>query len=356
MTLRAARRFAVILCGGVGERFWPLTDETHPKYALRLGGETLLARTWQRLLGLYRPRDIYVVTAAAQRAVVRRLLPRLASSHILSEPMRRNTAGAVTYATLFLSRKHGDCVISFFPADAVIQNDRRFRGTLRQAAACAASRPLIALVGVRPRFPATGFGYIESGPALGPRCGCGVRRFIEKPPLAKARRLFKNRKCLWNAGIFTWRASLFEREMRRHAPGYFSAFEKAFRGGLPTGAELEAAFRRAPVIPIDRLLIEKSRALAVFRGDFGWDDVGSWDAFRRVEAGRDGNVIVGGGIFEKVRRSLVVVPPDVRVAAYGIENLAVIQKGKHLLVCPLDRAQEVTALRRAILRPRKRRR
>jgi mannose-1-phosphate guanylyltransferase len=341
---------AVILAGGLGERFWPATRPGLPKYAMPLEGKTtFLAATWKRLERLHARDRIYVVTAAEDAALVRKLLPGVPASRVLAEPERRNTAGAVTYAACVLkARFGGGAVLSFYPADAWIGDAARFARTLRSAQALAAARDRIVVVGIRPTFPATGFGYVERGrPVRGAPGAFEVRRFTEKPDLATARRFLRSGRHLWNAGIFTWRIRVFEEALRRRAPGYHARFHRLFeRPGAP--ADFRRAFRGLPAGPIDRILLEKTPGLLVVLAGFGWDDIGTWDALRRRKKDREGNVLRARGHFEDVRDSVVIAEPGLRVTLAGVRGLVVAQSGRDLLICGLDRSQDVARLKRIV--------
>ncbi len=351
MTKSAKGPFGVILCGGLGERFWPATDEKLPKYALRSSAkDTFLSETFNRLAPYYGEDNIWLVTAQEHAQLVGRLLPKLPKSRILAEPERKNTAGAVTYASLALKKFAGpDAVVSFFPADAMIRQEDRFRRTLGSAVRYAGSEDRISVIGIRPTYAATGYGYIQGAKALGAPWddGCAVDAFTEKPPLETARKFLEAGNYFWNAGIFTWKIGVFEEAMKKHAPDYFKIFKSAFaKGGAP--AHIRSAFAKVPNSPIDRLLIEKMRGLAVFKADFEWDDIGTWEALRRFQGGTQGNAIVADGVFEDVEGCVVSCDPDVEVVVSGVKNLAIVQRGKRLLVCALDRSQRVGELKKQI--------
>ncbi len=347
---KSSKRIGVILCGGLGERFWPFSDETRPKYALRFGAkDTFLAATYTRLRELYNPSSLYVATAEEHAGLVRKLLPRISSKQIIAEPLRRNTAAAVTLATLLLSEKHGpDAVISFFPADAMILGTDRFVRILRKAQHHAERNPAIILVGVRPTYPATGYGYIEAGKRTGTSGAFLVKGFVEKPPLRRAEHFIKTRRHFWNTGIFTWSPKLFFAEMQAHAPDYLRRFRRLFGVSRPPESAVRGVFKRLPSVAIDRLLIEKSRRRAVFCADFGWDDIGTWESLRRIAPDGKGNVVCARGVFENLKDS-VIFSEDLHVAACGLDGVVIAQKGPYLLICGPGKSQEVSRLRRQIL-------
>ena len=336
------------MAGGIGERFWPRTSEETPKYALRLErGETFLARTFLRLRPVFGRDRIHVVTTGPQVKLARRLIPQLPRSRILAEPCRRNTAGAVTLAHVLLKRRYGaEAVISFFPADHLIQKQEIFHRLVRTALRLAYESDRLVLFGIRPTGPATGFGYIERGEPL--RFGHGasrVKRFVEKPHEKSAERFLSSGRFLWNSGIFTWKMRVFEEEMRRHAGSYLKRFETVMgRHGLKR-AKLREVYRLIRSLPIDKLLMEKSDRLVVFPCDLGWDDLGSWDALRRAGSGRDGNVIPKRAVRDDVTGSYVSLEPGSRIVMAGVHDLVLVQAGKDFLICHRKRSQDVAKLR-----------
>lgn len=350
-----APHIGIILCGGLGERFWPLSSEAKPKYALALAGKkTMLGATYDRLLRIHRPSDIFVSTGQNHAQLVKELLPMVPARQIIAEPLRRNTAGAVTLSTFTVSRLRGEgAILSFYPADALIRDEIMFASIMKCSRDFALTRGRIVLVGVRPTYPATGYGYVEAGKKFGPSPSPhAVKRFVEKPPLAAAKRLFRTKHFYWNAGIFTWQAAVFKNELRKHAADYFRAFRSALSAKTPSSAALLGVFKRIKPAPIDRLLIEKSDRLAVFPASFGWDDVGTWEALKRITPDTEGNVLRARGVFEAVRNT-VIFCEDFTVVASGIEGLVIAQKGPFLLIYGPGRSQDIPRLKDAVLRRNK---
>lgn len=346
------KRVAAILCGGLGERFWPATNADFPKYALHFDrSKSFLKATFDRLKLAFPENQIYVVTAEEHRALVRRLLPRLAPSRILAEPHRRNTAGAVTFASLALKKICGpDAVVSFFPADAMIKDEKMFARTVKTCVDHAAATGRITVIGIDPTFPATGYGYIEADKPLGSKwpAGFAVRRFVEKPDLARAKRFLAQKRFVWNAGIFVWKISAFESAMRRHVPDYFKKFQKTFAARSVSRAALARLFKSLPAEPIDRLLMEKMSGLSVFKARFGWDDIGTWDALRRMTPDKEGNALFADGFFDNVQNSVLFCDDGTRIIAAGVKGLIVVKNGKNLLICGIERAQEVGRLKKRL--------
>ena len=330
---------AVIMAGGQGERFWPLTHERFPKYRIRFDGKrSLLQKTYSRLLRAYGAKNVHVVTTRRHASMILEELPEFSKSRLILEPARRNTANAVHLATLLLGRRFGgDEVISFFPADHLIQNEALFRRTLKAAARLAAEKAVLVTVGIRPTFPATGYGYIRTGRSLrGFSGGFCVRRFVEKPDRGKALRYIRQKDFLWNSGIFTWRAGVFLETMRRFAPEIARVLDLK---------RLGASYRRLPVVSIDRALLEKADNIAVQRTAMDWCDMGSWDMLMEKSAkDRHGNV-AWGRFCQGSSRDVFVMGRDHRpIVTFGVKNLLIVQTERGLLVCPRGRSEEAALL------------
>lgn len=342
---------AVILAGGSGTRFWPLSTERRPKHLLALlGRRTLLEDTVARLRGLVPASRTVVVTAAAQAREVRRLLPRLPRGAVLAEPVPRNTAAAIALAAARILRRDRDAVLLVLAADHAVPDGAAFRATLRDAAARARSARTLVLVGVRPDRPATGYGYILPGRETG-RAGDGavrsVKRFTEKPDRRKARRWLDAGRHLWNAGLFAWRADVFLGEVAAHLPDLHRtlvASGAALRGGAP----LARAYGEVTGISVDYGVLERSHRVEVVEATFPWDDLGSFAALPR-HLPRDGQGNAGRGdlVAHDARDVVAVAPEGHLTAVLGVEGLAVVTAPGVTMVCPLARAEEVRVLAEA---------
>jgi len=303
----------VLLAGGSGTRFWPLSRARRPKQFLPLAGPMpLLADAWRRA-GRLAPRTrIWVVAPAALAPQIRRLLPRLAAGRLILEPSPRDTGPAVTLASAAVERAAPGAIVGIFPTDHVIRDEAAFVRSVRVAVAAAEAGRLVCL-GVQPDRPATGFGYLACAePARGGRA-VRVVRFIEKPPLARARRLLRSGRNLWNAGMFVWRAARFLDEVSRTAPRLRRAVESHLAGR-------RSAWSRTPRTSVDYAVMERAQGVAVVPLAAGWDDVGSWEAAARLAlergAGATGAILVdspGSVVFEGGRLVALVDVPGVIV-------------------------------------------
>ncbi len=348
--------YCVIIAGGKGTRFWPLSRSQKPKQLLRiLGPTTLIGQTADRVRSLGGPAHMLVVTVSEQIAALRRELHALPRSNFIAEPVGRNTAPCIGLAALEVMARDPAAVMIVLPADHWVADAGTFCRTLRAAVALATRRDQLITIGIRPVYPETGYGYIVKGQPLGARSGkttYQVERFKEKPSLGIAKQLIRQ-GALWNSGIFVWKASALLEALNRYQPAIALALKEISRAaqGKPlaqAGRRLHAAITRAykkmPNISIDHAVLEKAgsegRVLTV-EGRFGWSDVGSWEAVHRMSP-RDSDGNAGNGRWLAFgAKNCLVHAPDRLVVLLGIENAMVVETGDALLVGDLTRSQEV---------------
>ena len=330
---------AVIMAGGQGERFWPLTHSKFPKYRIKLDSKSsLLQKTYQRLLKVYGRQNIHLVTTKDHVGLIRKELPRLRASNIIVEPLRNNTSSAILYSCAQLKEKFGEKeVVSFFPADHLIENTGLFKKTLREAIRLAREKELLVAIGIKPTFPATGFGYIECGPKIkGFSLGRQVRRFKEKPNRRLALRYVRKNNFLWNGGIFTWRISVFMAAMRKFSPKIYRLFNIH---------KLAESYRKLPAISIDYALLEKVDRMAVVKTRMDWCDMGSWDMFlEKAATDRNQNFIYGNALHQETRSSLLVNHNKIPLVALGVKGLIVVQTDQGTLICNRNRSEEAALI------------
>jgi mannose-1-phosphate guanylyltransferase len=341
------RLVPVILAGGRGERFWPLSRRRRPKQLLPLlSDRSMLADTLSRLDGLASPRDAWVITARDLHGAVREAAPQVPHAHVVGEPVGRNTAPAIAVASWWLRRAGDDVAIAVLPSDHRIEPDAVLREELARAARLALERRVIVTFGIPPTRPETGYGYIEVGAALeGAPSFHAVAAFREKPNAETAARYLADGKHVWNAGMFVFPPSVMLEELAAHAPDVSGPLT-----GLPErpgdGSEeaLERYYAAVPSISIDYAVMEKSHRAVVARAGFAWDDLGSWAALATPDAmDADGNVVRGPAILHE-SRGVVAYSDGGLVATLGVENLIVVRTGDVTLVCARDRAQDVRAI------------
>lgn len=347
--LKSDSRIAVIMSGGSGRRFWPLSREGRPKQVIPIiDGKSLLEVTIRRLLPLFKPENIWVVTKASQVRATERITRRYGIK-ILSEPVGKNTAACIAYGATVARAVKGDPSMVFLPADHFIGDSPRFRSALRAGLGFVERHDLVLTMGVRPTRPATGFGYIRRGGRLGPAGGHGVftvEGFIEKPSVSRSRRLARSGNHLWNAGIFLFRASVMLEEIGRHLPEVarpFSALEKHL-GGSQERARTRRCYRVVPEISIDFGVMERSRRVCVMPVDIGWDDLGSWDSYSKY-MGRDGkgNAVRGAHVAVDSEGCVVYAEKGL-VATLGVKGVIVIVTDDAVLVAGREAAERVKDL------------
>jgi len=339
-----------IMAGGSGERFWPLSRKAKPKHLLRLvSSRTLLEETVLRLKPLAkRPSNLLILTNHEQVPGVRQALPRFPKASLIPEPAKRDTAPAAALATALALRSHPDAVLALLPADAVIGKHPVFRSQLAAAARAAADSPSFVTLGIKPSYPATGFGYLHLGQkTLGHIKGgpfLKVKRFVEKPSLAKAKGYLRSGQYSWNAGIFVWKASTFLAEARRQQTALAKFIEKFPKKGSYS-AYLRREFPKLPKISVDYAIMEGARSVLALQAAFPWDDVGSWTALSaHLPTDKRGNTFRGPVLSMDSRNTLALAEGGRPIALLGTENLVVVDTKDALLVCPKDKVQEVKKL------------
>lgn len=343
--------YPVVMAGGSGTRFWPLSRKDRPKQFLPLAGDApLLAATVARLPPLARARETYVVCGPAHAAAARRMLPDLPAGNFIVEPCARNTAPCVGLAALHVARRDPRGIIAMLPADHHISRPGAFREAVA-AAARLAQAGAIATIGIRPSRPETGYGYLKVGPRLAARGrakGGGpahkVERFVEKPDVVTAARYLADGGYLWNSGIFVFRADVILDEIGRAMPVLGEQLDVIGAAlGTPGHARtLKRVFPDCPSISIDYGVMEKSKRIAVVPAEFGWSDVGSFAALPDVRpTDHLGNVAEGDALVIDGRNDVVVAAGGRPVAVVGIDDVVVVDAGDAVLVCRRDRAQDV---------------
>jgi mannose-1-phosphate guanylyltransferase / mannose-6-phosphate isomerase len=343
----------VILSGGSGTRLWPVSREAFPKPFIRMpDGGTLLSKTLRRASAsagakqmiTVTNREHYFITSDEYQAAG------LALEHIfLLEPSARNTAPAVALCALYAMEKHGDPVLLILPADHLIESDTKFVAAVRSAQTLAESGYLVTF-GIKPTSPETGFGYIECGEAIKGYDGRAVARFVEKPPLETAREFVASGRYLWNSGMFCFKASVVLEAFKAHAPqiyvGALACWERSRANPIvdATATRInldEESFNKIPELSIDYAVMEKATRIAVVPCNFGWSDIGSWDALSRLHAAdAQGNRTQGDVLIED-SRDCYVQSAGRMVAAVGVENLIVVDTPDALLIANRDKTQQV---------------
>lgn len=341
--------YAVILSGGSGERFWPLSTPDRPKQFLSVfGGKSLIRQAVERLRGLVPRERILVVTAASLMKATRRELPELPRANIVAEPCRRDTAAAVATACGVVERLGGDdAVAAILTADQIMKDVPAFRQVLADAVRAAAATDDIVTMGVAPDYPATGFGYIRVGEPVALRTKTVFHRavrFVEKPDAKTAAKYLATGKYAWNAGMFVWKVSTMKSALVSGAPA-LAILEAAVadrKNRVPS--VMETLYPQLPRISIDYAVMEKAKNILVSRGAFGWDDVGTWSAAdRHLATDARRNVAKGNVALLDVAGS-VAISEGPHVGALGVKDLVIVATRDSVLVAAKDRVQDLKKL------------
>lgn len=340
----------IILAGGSGTRFWPLSRKQNPKQYLKIVSEkSLIEETVSRLRGLVHPSRIYTIAVASQNRILRRRLAGLPPKNFLTEPEARNTAPSLILATASIYLKNPEAVVIALPADHFIKDVEEFRRKLLLAARAAHRSGKIVMFGIPPISPTTAYGYIHVArrefQEIDGEKFYQVRGFREKPDLPTALEFIQSGEYYWNSGIFLWRADTFAGHLRDYAPEMFSTWMKllpALRKG--DRREIRRIFLEVPALSIDYALIEKVYGSLMSPGDFGWSDLGSWRALYDYLPEDENCNVARGRLLPIESRNCLVFNPDKLTALIGVEDLIVVNSGDALLVCRKDQDQKVREL------------
>ncbi|MCK6487715.1 MAG: NTP transferase domain-containing protein [Planctomycetes bacterium] len=341
--------FAVIMAGGSGTRFWPVSRSATPKQLVRIVGDaTMIQATVARLQPLIPPERVLIVTTAALAAETRRQLPMLKPEHVIAEPVGRDTAACVALAALVVQRLSPGATMIMLPADAVITPADAFQRALAVGADEAAKGGIVTF-GIPPRFAATGYGYIQVAGQLRSESGgeitvSRVERFVEKPDAKRAAEYVAAGCYRWNAGIFAWRADVVLAELERHCQWLTDALAPVgVAWGTPRFAQvLDDVYQPLQRISIDYALIEKAKDIRVVTGGFAWDDVGSWDAlYDHLPRDPQGVAARGEVVALECRDSLLVAESGQTVTAVGLTGITVVATRDAVLVLPKGKGQMV---------------
>ena len=346
--------YPVVLAGGRGTRFWPLSRKRRAKQLLALDGkQTMIQQTVARLLPLAPARHFWIVTNEVSQHEIARQIPRLNKPQIIAEPVGRNTAPAIGLAAFILLRSDPEAVIGMFPSDHVIGDEKRYRKVIEKAVEIAAAGENIVVLGIRPTRAETGYGYIETGAPVQDK-PLRVRRFTEKPDVPHAAEFLAVGNYFWNSGMFLWSARTLANALREHLPKTTPILEQiaASFGTRRFVGTLRRLYPKCENISIDYAVLEPRSSkgeqhsnIFCLPADFGWNDLGSWTALHEHHVAKsqspDGNVISGEGVFTLNASGNYIHAPGKFVAAVGVNNLVVVETADALLITTREQAQDV---------------
>jgi mannose-1-phosphate guanylyltransferase len=351
---KAANFYPVILAGGRGTRFWPLSRKKRAKQLLALDGKkSMIQQTVERLLPLASPKQFWVITNEDLRPAIAKQLSRLPKNQLVAEPVPRNTAPAIGLAAFLLLRQDPTAILGLFPADHVIGDEERFREMLRRGIKIAAAGANIVVLGIRPTRAETGYGYIEAGGAYQGEA-LRVRRFTEKPDAKKADEFVNAGNYYWNSGMFLWSARTLADALREHLPVTATLLEEIAEtfGSSKFASTFRKCYPKCENISVDYAVLEPRSAKGEEAGnifclpaDFGWNDLGSWTALHEHQTAKSSppeeNVMISSGMFLLNARGNYVHAPEKFVAAIGVSDLVVVETPDALLITTRQQAQDV---------------
>ncbi len=337
------KTYGVIMAGGGGTRFWPLSRKETPKQLLNLSGNNFMVNeAIERLSRVATYKDIFVVTNALQKNKLMQIIDkRIKPDHVLVESAARNTAPCIGYAAIEIMKKYGDGIMVITPSDAYIRDSETFANILRVAIKTVRDTDKLVTIGITPTCPSTAYGYIkyeESAEEVKK-----VLRFVEKPNLKLAKKYCKSGNFVWNSGIFVWKASTILQKYKEFLPDVYACLEQlADAFGHDDEKEIiENIYPLIPSISVDYGIMEKCDDIMVVPGEFGWNDVGSWDTFGALhEPDDNGNVALGNVITFDTANSTILSSGRL-VSVIGVKDLVVVETPDAILVCAKEKAQDV---------------
>ena len=338
--------YNVIMAGGGGTRFWPISRQKTPKQLLNLSGvDTLINETIDRVNKLSHKDNLFIVTNKSQRELMKETVDdKCHHNNILSEPIAKNTSAAIGFAAINIMKKYGDGIMCVYPADHYIKLEEEFLDSLEKAIEVAQNEDKLVTIGIKPTFISTGYGYINiNKEKLIGKHGYEVVEFVEKPNFENATKYVNSGEYLWNSGMFVWKVSKILDDFKRYLP---KVYEKLNEISEYIGTEKEVEminklYKEMPSISVDYGIMERSNEVVVVPGDFGWNDLGSWDVLGSIyPTDEEGNIKRGENVVLDTRDSIIYSERKL-ITAVGVKDLIIVSTEDSVMVCPKDRAQDV---------------
>jgi mannose-1-phosphate guanylyltransferase len=359
-TVKPKDWFVIIMAGGRGERFWPVSREKSPKQLITLlGKRSFLQQCYDRVAAVVPNKNIIVITNTVQAPQVAKQLPKLPAANIVAEPCGRDTCAAVTLGAAIVGQRSSSGVMAVLPADHVIPDEKKFHQVLRDSFDLASRGRSIVTIGINPTEPATGYGYIQKGNKLPPPCGVKkykttfskAKRFVEKPKLAMAEKYVSAGNYAWNAGMFIWSFVTITEALEKYQPEMEAACQRwleAASSPAKLRRVLKKEYPSIKKVSVDYALMEKVKNVVVADGSFSWDDLGSWTALaRHIKSDRAGNCVVGDFVSVDAARNIVF---DARtknrntIAVVGLKDSIIVQTDDALMVADKTQAEKIKEL------------
>ena len=342
--------YCLIMAGGAGTRFWPRSRVQKPKQYLSLfGDQSLIQESIKRFANFIPQESIYVVSAKSQKDVLEEQTTNLPKENLIYEPVGKNTLPAIGLAALFIAKRDPDGILIVSPSDHLIQNDELFRQTIESAVQIAHEKDGIVTIGITPKFPATGYGYVQTaeeveiGQAIK---SYAVNKFVEKPNLEVATGYLRSGGFYWNSGIFVFKVSVFLESVQQYAPELYADLLRINEYIGKEGYEeaLDRIYNEVKSISIDYGILEKAKNVFLVQGDFVWNDLGSWEEVYKYDKKDENQNAHTGEVILLDTKNSYVYAPDSLVAVVGLEDVIVVQEGNTILVCKRDRAEDIKAV------------
>jgi mannose-1-phosphate guanylyltransferase len=354
-------RFVIIMAGGKGERFWPVSRERTPKQLIKLlGDRSFLQQAVDRVLPLVPMKNIFIITNEAQAPEVRKQLPKLPGANVIAEPVGRDTCAAVTLGAALVGARSTTGVMAVLPADHVIPEEKKFQQTLADAFDLAGRGQAIVTIGIKPTEPATGYGYIRVGESLPPPQGVKgyktvfhrAEQFVEKPQYDRALEYLNSGQYRWNAGMFVWSFVTITEGLQKHQPEMYAACQRWFKAASNSAKLNKVLAREYPAIhkiSIDYALMEHAQNVVVADGAFEWDDLGAWNALaRHLKADPEGNCAAADFIHVDAARNIIFDARSKKfrtpIAVVGLRDSILVQTDDATLLAHKSQSQKVKEL------------
>lgn len=337
--------YCVIMAGGIGNRFWPVSNSKCPKQFSDIlhTGKSFIRQTYERIRQLFDDDHIYIITGTQYEAITHEQIPELPLDHILKEPLRRNTATCIMYAAVKLKKIAGSATMVVVPSDHFITNDVAYLEDLQNGISFISQQGGLLTFGITPTRAETQYGYIQVKTCEPGKKIAAVKTFTEKPDYELAQKFYESGEFLWNAGIFIWQVEDILREIRKHLYDLYNVFENDTLINSPEEqAFINMIYGQCPNVSIDFGILEKSSHVYVLQGNFGWSDVGTWHAFQALcEKDECNNTNSPHVIFHNSHNCIVNVPEEKTAIIYGVDDLIIAAKDNYLMICHTKDEEEI---------------